>query len=218
MKTLLQNLIALFITVPALAAPQTFGVAARPDGSTGVVFRLPYTGGTHTGHARRILGGLQVDPGDLTKTTGHLIVPIASIVTGDLKRDCHMRESLGLDYSASKFPEEHVCDNNQQLQPTGPDSVVFPTIEFNLTGASAGRLQPGVATPVTVHGRFFIHGIQRVLAIPATVTLTAQNQILVQAKGGLRLADFGIIVKKFLFINVGESAQIDLNLLFARAQ
>ncbi|MEQ1875599.1 MAG: YceI family protein [Bdellovibrionia bacterium] len=221
MKLLLTLTTLILTATQAHAEPQTFQATARPDGSTGVVFKLPYTGGTHTGLARKILGAIRLDPANLAATTGKIQVPIANIVTGDAKRDCHMRESLGLNYDVSKFPEVHVCDANQNLAPTGPDSIIFPTVDFEISGVAVPNgtvLRTGQPVTAQVRGRFTIHGVAREISLPAVVTLTTQNELTVQTKGGLKLADFGIIVKKFLFITVGEAATLDLNLSFTRVQ
>src|SRR5262245_35509977 len=100
------------------------------SGATGISFRLPYTGGTHTGSARSASGTLTFDPSSLIRINAHIVVPIDDIHSGDSKRDCHMREALGLDYTRSQFPKSHVCDNANRIPTSGPDSVVYPTIEF----------------------------------------------------------------------------------------
>src|SRR4029450_4001930 len=96
---------------------------------------LVYSLGTHTTTANAVQGTLRLEPNTLDAAEGSIVVPIASLRGDGGTRDCHMREALGLDYSRSRFPSEHVCDGENPLPATGPDAIVFPEIRLELLSA-----------------------------------------------------------------------------------
>src|SRR3954471_21635216 len=96
----------------ARADVQTYRIAQGKDG-TGITLSLPYTFGTHTNRVVRAAGELRMDPDSPQGVSGTLRVPIDAIVSDSKERDCHMREALGLDYSRSQFPREHVCKDDR---------------------------------------------------------------------------------------------------------
>jgi hypothetical protein len=40
---------------------------------------------------------------------------------------------MGLDYAVARYPKEHICAAANELPASGPDSVVYPNIEFQIT-------------------------------------------------------------------------------------
>ena len=92
MPRLLLLLVSVALSVPvAHAAPTTYSVD-----DLDVEFVVPLTLGSHDGTIEQITGSLTITPGDLARTHGTLVAPIASFDTGNGKRDCHLRESLGI--------------------------------------------------------------------------------------------------------------------------
>src|SRR5262245_5385660 len=98
-----------------------------------MTFSLGWTLGTHEGRASQVSGSLRARLDPLEILEGEFRVPIGAMSTGSVSRNCHMREALGIDYSRSRFPREHVCVNDQ-VPASGPDSVVFPDIVIKPRG------------------------------------------------------------------------------------
>lgn len=234
-KMLLLGLFSGLTPVPAadaLAAPPAkkakvadtrFEAGLHPDDSTGLRFELPYTIGTHQGEARSISGEARVRLSDLSVLSADFKVPVEAIRTGDEKMDCHMWESMGLDYEKSGFPESHVCDDNQ-LPKEGPDSIAHRDIRFEWIGSKVlgdpKDLDAGKSVAVEIEGRWTIHGVTR----PGKATYQvsrAEGQpgaLRIEGRQDFQLIDFGIEVKPFLVIKVkgGATAVIDLILRPAR--
>ncbi len=201
----------------AKVADTRFEAGLHPDDSTGIRFELPYTMGTHKGEARSVSGEAKIRLSDLSVISADLKVPVESIRTGDEKMDCHMWESLGLDYEKSAFPESHVCNDNQ-LPKQGPDSIAHREIRFEWIASKAlgdpKDLDAGNSVAVELEGRWTIHGVTR----PGKATYQvsrAEGQpgaLRIEGRQDFQLADFGIEVKPFLVIKAkgGATAVIDL--------
>ncbi|MFN9066994.1 MAG: hypothetical protein ACK5V3_07185, partial [Bdellovibrionales bacterium] len=127
---------------------------------------------------------------------------IESLTTSNKTRDCHMLEALGLNYNDSQFPERHVCNSQDQLPKTGPNSIAYPSIAFqfqNFSQEPSVPLQVGVPTKARVRALLQIHGVTRQFnALPIQVTKTTkqgQTFLRVQSQFQLSLQNFNIIVK-----------------------
>jgi polyisoprenoid-binding protein YceI len=186
---------------------------------------LPYTLGTHDFVVRELRGSLKVQ-GVFEVVSGRLVVPIASLDAGKKTLECHTREALGLDYARSKFPGEHVCDGDT-LPPSGSDAIVFPEITFDWMSArildDAGALGRGKSVRLEVLGRWTIHGVSRDDKLELTLTSAAgppahPTAFRVMGTAKICLADYGIEVKRALFIKAGDVASIRLNLVFAESK
>lgn len=166
-----------------------------------VSFKLPYTAGTHEGESSTIVGSL-VMSSDATPSSAEFSVPIRSLKTGSDKQDCHMRESLGLDYAVSEFPKSHVCSSNQ-LPETGVNSIKYPQIEFKLKSFADGK-----AT-----GTWTIHGVPVERTFPVTIS---RDGGLLRITGSvvMPLEEHHITVKNFLFISVADDATASFDLWF----
>lgn len=163
-------------------------------------FTIGYSGGTHEGFTSDISG-------HFSKTSGLIRVPIGSIRTGDKTRDCHMREALGLDYDKSKFPEEHVCTEEDTLPDSGPNAISYPYIDFRVTGiADKGDLWE-------VTGEWRIHGITRPVTIPFEVE-RREDGLRAEAETELLLSEFQVEVKpvKVLFLTIRSFDKVRLRL------
>src|SRR5919198_1701459 len=134
---------------PALAAAELYGVRL-PRG--GLVVEVPYTLGTHHEQVTEVDGTVRIDPETLRLERGRLVIPLAGFRSDDAKRGCHLREALGLDYTRSRFPREHVCDDRNQLPASGPDAIAFPEIVLELTKGAPAGAGGGAARDVEVEG------------------------------------------------------------------
>jgi polyisoprenoid-binding protein YceI len=196
-----------------LAAPRTFALVAPAAGRTGIEFSIGYTAGTHEGRAESVSGQATIDLEDFSASTALFSVPLSAMNTGNAKRDCHMREALGLNYAVSKYPEGgHVCSSSQMTPATGPDSVVFDKVTFllkgmtNPDGSRIEGLTPGVPTPVLATVDWNLHGVSRTQNEALVVTLENNDRIRIGGSSKLVLKDFGVEVLPFLIITVSEFA------------
>lgn len=205
------------------ASVETYRLVPGDRGATGIRFEIPYTMGIHRGEAVEATGTVVFDPDANAVRSAVFEVPIAAIRTGRSKMECHLRSSLGLDYAASAFPERHVCDGGDRLPPTGSDAVVHPAIRFETTTASlVGRLaglDGGGTVRIDAVGRWTIHGVTKEGRVALTVERGATAGTLrVRGSATFALADFGIVVKPFLFVKVKDPAVASFDLLLAHAQ
>lgn len=175
-------------------------------------FHIGYTFGTHKGTADRVEGevrarlaerSLDVDPGSL-------FVRIDDLRTGDETMECHLRQSLGLDYRKSDFPDSHVCVNDE-LPKSGPNAVVYPKVTFSWGRHRGLPIRDTVFTlPIEVE----MHGVKKG-PYPVDFSLYPQDSkgLIVKVDGQLelKLSDFGVVVKKALgVISVKDTFRIFL--------
>jgi polyisoprenoid-binding protein YceI len=211
-------LLTFLLSTAALAAPQTYVLQPQANGDPGIRFEVPYTAGVHQGIVHQATANVVYDQA-LGTVQGHFSIPIVQMTTGDVKRDCHLRESLGLDYTRSKFPKDHVCDSSNQLPASGVDSIAFPTIEFEIVevhgegGAAIPALVLGQAVKILVQPKWTLHGVSPASA-PIELEAAMKDSGNISLKGNfvLKLSDFGVVVKPFLFINVKGTVKVDLDL------
>ncbi len=135
-----------------------------------------------------VSGKLATDAADLAKTTGKFTVPVASMKTGNDKRDEHLRNDAWLD--AAKFPE----------------------ITFDVKSVKV--LEDDKATPVRTAkleatGDLTVHGVTVPLTAPVEIKWK-DDKVKASTKFTVKLADHkitganGVIGKK-----VGETIQIE---------
>ena len=213
---------ALSVSGPARGAEQAYKLAQGKDGP-GITTTISYSMGTHDNRVTRAEGELKLDPAAPEGLTGELRVPIDAIVSGDNERDCHMRESLGLDYAKSKFPNEHVCQDDKLPK----ESIAFPDVRLSIRSASAPKLADlpaGKETPITALASWTIHGVTRPAKLHLSISPDAATPGAVRIRGLalVPLKEFGVVVKsaKVLFatISVGQvvNVRFDLQLVPAR--
>ena len=200
-------------------AQQQYQLTNRPDGHTGINVEIRYLLGIHHGEVTQAIGEASIT-NNFQMVTGKFTVPISALVTANPTRDCHLREALGLDYTQSHFPKEHVCNKQSELPQQGVDAVVFPNIEFTLVGVSASGdpatlLKPGSSFPITAAGQWSIHGVEKTVSMQLNATVM-QNGVL-NIKGDLPflLTDFGVIVKPVAGIGVKNQMKVQLNIFLA---
>ncbi len=187
---------------------------------TGVSFHLPYTLGTHDGEVRIGKDHLNLDLTNPINSSGEFSVSIESMTTGNPKRDCHMREALGLNYEQSDFPKEHVCDENNQLPLTGKNAVVFPEIIFKILSLKSldksGSIHTDTETLAEVEGQWTIHGVNQKEKMLLKM-IPEDGKYRIQGETHFSLKSYNIVVKsaKVLFatIEVKDQVKINFNLL-----
>lgn len=174
-----------------------------------VTLRLPYTLGTHEGKVSKVSGSLHFEWAALEKSVGSFEAKIDDIFMDGDSISCHMRESIGLDYAVSEFPNSHVCSGDQ-LPTEGPNSVKFPTVSWKWSSA---LLRDGV---VTAKGEWQIHGVRQ----PGELALQAEQAEpdLLRLRGAttLSLGAFGVVVKPAFFIKAKDELKIVLDVLLRK--
>jgi polyisoprenoid-binding protein YceI len=203
------SLFSLLLSVPVVGEPLPYRVATQREAGGGVAVEIPYSFGTHRAIAGEVEGEIRLERETLEVLGGHLRVPIAALKSDDPERDCHTRESLGLNYASSRFPKDHVCDDHNQLPLRGGDAIAFPYIDLLVTASKVRDdprlLDQGKDARVLVTGSWTIHGVTR----PARLQLTASadgregGTLRVRGREVFVLRDFGIVVKsaKILFVS-----------------
>ena len=153
MRNFIQAALTLTILVRALPsmADQSYVVQSiSPEGSN-LLFEIGYTAGVHKGSASQVEGLVNFDANNQL-TLANFTVPLSSLSTGNSTRDCHMREALGINYELSNFPKDHVCEAGDVLPSSGPNSVAYPTIEFEFSKLASSSLPlPSVLVPGQVY-------------------------------------------------------------------
>lgn len=203
----------------ALGEPRTYRVAPAAEGSKAEAV-VVYSLGTHTQVAQDIRGEVTLDPTTLSGGSGTVVVPIAGIRGDGSTRDCHMREALGLDYAAGgRFPKEHVCDGENRLPTSGPESIAFPDIRLEVLGArpldDLSLLDSGKPVRVELDARWTIHGVTRQQK-ELTRVVREGDGLHVRGRSTVVLADYGIVVKAtkvvFAEIKVGDAVTVTYDL------
>lgn len=213
-----------FSVTQAQSSLNTYAIDQSQPVSGMIKFSIPYTFGTHHGIARSVEGFVQTDASERVLRS-QFKLPIQSLTTGNKTRDCHMLEALGLDYSQSLFPQEHVCDSNDQLPATGRDSIQYPDIlvefvDFVVPPESPIRI--GAPSSTMAKLKLTIHGIERTQEWPVMVTkkiaANGTEGFQVTSRMMQSLKDFNVIVKGFGPINVKDQVTIQLDLHLVGAQ
>ncbi len=201
-----QLLAAAFVfSSAAFSAQAATYIPTNTGGITGLSFSIAYTAGVHQGIANDVKGELEIDPVRLEISGGEIRFPIEALNSGNAKRDCHILESVGLDYRQSNYPNEHVCLPNNTMPTSGPNSVVYPEIKFLFRGLNAGNIT----------GVFSMHGVDREIIVPVTVSDAGGGKLRVTSKFSLSLQAFDVTVKKFLFVTVVDELKVDVDLVLA---
>ncbi|HZR06954.1 MAG TPA: YceI family protein [Myxococcales bacterium] len=209
------------LLAPAVRAEvQAYRLAEGKDGP-GITLSLPFTFGTHTDRVLRVSGELHLDPDSPERVDGTFRVPIDAIVSDSAERDCHMREALGLDYSRSQYPREHVCKDDRI--PAG--MVAYPDIALEIRGAQAPPVTTmgvGKDSLISAQALWTIHGVTRPARLRLGASRDAKTPGALRLRGTseVRLSDFGVVVKSahvlFVTSSVGEVATVQFDLLLVR--
>lgn len=181
-----------------------------PADSSSVSIVVPYTMGEHKLQANGFKGGIEWDSKTNEIKKGQLQLSIMNIQSDKDKLECHLRESMGLDYMASEFPKKHVCDDDNKLPIGGPNSIKYPEIIGTL-------LAPLKLGENEARVNWMIHGKSKEMVMPITVSSDkTSGHISLKSNWKMKLSDFDIIVKKFLFIGVKDDVSLNLTMSFAQ--
>ncbi|MBF0315866.1 MAG: YceI family protein [Oligoflexia bacterium] len=215
-------------TLEALkAAEERFNLTPPGDSNPNQIkFTLGYSLGTHVGKVYAGTGFVTLEAGQLETLRGEFHIPIAAIRTGnDATRDCHLRESLGLNYQLADYPARHICDSNDMLPETGGASIKYPWIHFTIDKSVLLSSESDFATTrkaqIRIFGTWEMHGQKFSSDYPFSVEFS-QDGSSFTTKGDLVLNfdDFGIQVKPvrvFGFsLSVDEMIKLKLNLLMKK--
>lgn len=148
------------------------------------------TAGNFTGTTTTVSGGMTGGDG-LLAVRGWVEAPVNTLKTGNDRRDRDLNKSM--------------------------ESEKYPTIRFELTGVTAPDA-PGDSMPVTLQGRFIIHGVTREVSLPARVTFRPDG-VSVQATTPLNLKDYKIggLTKMLGMLRMHEEIVVHVDLAFGAA-
>jgi hypothetical protein len=174
---------------------------------------IGYTLGTHKLHSASLSGGLTQAGDSLESVSGELLVPIREIKEGSEKLECHLQSSLGIDYTKSRFPGEHVCDSDNRLPETGPDRIVYPNIELKIE-----KLKKVSEDLYEAEARWTIHGVSQKVPSLRMKLENRGDEIVSTGETQFRLSDFGIVVKRAFVISVSETTDMKWSITFNKAK
>jgi len=181
--------------VPAADRTARFGILADKD--TEVVFESRAPMENFDGRTNRVSGWLEADPDDLTQPFRfEVAVDMASLDTGNSKRNGHMREN-------------HL------------ETGKYPTAMF-----TGGKLGPGSPTAVPVGGSaalqvvgtLDLHGVTRTVTCAVEAERPDDGTLRVTARFEVLLDDYGIERPKFLFLKLAEDQQVTVRLVLEKGK
>jgi polyisoprenoid-binding protein YceI len=147
------------------------------------------TAGAFTGTTTTVMG--EMTGGGLSDVRGWVEAPVNTLKTGNDRRDRDLNKSM--------------------------ESEKYPTIRFELTGVTAAQ-PPSDSMPVTLQGRFIIHGVTREASLPANVTL-GPDGVRVRGTTPLNLKDYEIggLTKMMGMLKMHEEIVVHVDLVFEPA-
>jgi polyisoprenoid-binding protein YceI len=147
------------------------------------------TAGAFTGTTTTVTG--EMTGGELSDVSGWVEAPVNTLKTGNDRRDRDLNKSM--------------------------ESEKYPTIRFELTGVTAAK-PPSDSMPVTLQGRFIIHGVTREASLPANVTLGPEG-VRVRGTTPLNLKDYEIggLTKMMGMLKMHEEIVVHVDLVFEPA-
>jgi len=122
---------------------------------------------------------------DLEKNLLDFFIDLNTIKTGIGLRDRHMREN----YLETKK---------------------FPFAEFTGQINSPKELIKGQSIKVTAKGKFKIHGVEREIEVPGTLTLTDGNSLQLDATFKILLSDYQIDIPTIVFYELAEEQIVSI--------
>jgi polyisoprenoid-binding protein YceI len=127
----------------------------------------------------------------LSEVRGWVEAPVNTLKTGNNRRDRDLNKSM--------------------------ESGKYPTIRFELTGVTAPE-PPSDSLPVTLQGRFIIHGVTRETSVPAHVTFRPDG-VRVRGTTPLNLKDYQIggLTKMLGMLKMHEEIVVYVDLVFGPA-
>ncbi len=166
---------------------------AIPDGAVQegtLSFEGRATAGDFTGTTTTVTGEM-TGGNALSEVRGWVEAPVNTLKTGNNRRDRDLNKSM--------------------------ESGKYPTIRFELTGVTAPE-PPSDSLPVTLQGRFIIHGVTRETSVPAHVTF-GPDGVRVRGTTPLNLKDYQIggLTKMLGMLKMHEEIVVHVDLVFGPA-
>jgi polyisoprenoid-binding protein YceI len=196
-KTAVLTLGALLLaTAPALAAPRSFAVEQDMHSTNEVSFTSKAAIVKFVGRTGKLEGEARLDPADISKASGKVIVDLASLDTGIGLRNDHMRGALEVE----KYPK-----------------AVF---SFNAIKVPGNKLVADKPVKGTATGEMTIHGKARTITVPVELTLLPQQDpnyragdwVHVASSFKLKVTDYGVQLPKGVFgLKVAEEMEIAID-------
>ena len=182
-------ILALSVIVPAIAGAQAGTPAVGALLRSGALsFLGRATVGDFVGTTRTVTGAVS---GDFPAVRGWVEAPVATLKTKNDRRDHDLRASMDVDR--------------------------YPTMRFDLAGATVTSplRTGGDAIAVVLHGALAIHGVTRVVDLPAMVSMAADT-IHVTAVFPLDLTDYHIggLTKMLGLLRVQREIEVRVDLQF----
>jgi polyisoprenoid-binding protein YceI len=140
-----------------------------------------------------------------TLSSGTLTVNVLDFTTKDQTLYCHFIEAMALDYNTSDYPKKHVCPGDK-VPTEGKNAPKYKTISATLT-------KPASTNSTTLSMKWLIRNTQKELQIPVHLEWDKKKENLkLSSQWKMQRSDFGIIVKKFLFIEAENNLKINLEM------
>jgi polyisoprenoid-binding protein YceI len=184
---------AAVIVIACLSAPpMVLAQASRPISNGHLIsgtlsFNGHATAGDFVGQTATVSGQL-TGAGDVTGVQGWVEAPVATLKTGNGKRDKDLNKSM--------------------------ESEKFPVLRFELDRVSRVG-GTGDSLEVTLHGALKIHGVTREVDLPGTVQLVGST-VRVRSNFPLNLKDYRIggLSKLLGMLKMYENIEVHSNLVF----
>ena len=134
--------------------------------------------------------GAMTGGSDLRAVRGWVEANVATLTTGDRKRDRDLRKSMEVER--------------------------YPTMRFELAGVTS-KSASGDSVPVQLHGALTIHGVTRDVVLPATVVRRA-DQLDVRSDFRLNVKDYhvGGLTKMLGLLKMQEEIGVHIAVVFGR--
>ena len=137
------------LAVHAAALPaQPVGVPAATLREGTLAFDGRATTGGFVGTTHNVTGAVLASA-DYASVHGWVEAPVATLQTGNGLRDRDLRKVMEVDR--------------------------FPTMRYDLRGASARGVAHGDSVPLLLHGTLRVHGVERAVDVPVTVVRSADG-------------------------------------------
>jgi polyisoprenoid-binding protein YceI len=145
------------------------------------------TMGDFTGTTQTVAGEL-TGGATLAQVRGWVEAPVATLLTGNGKRDRDLNKSM--------------------------ESEKYPTIRFELNDITA-EAASGDSTPATLHGNLIIHGVSRAVDLPATLNLSPDSaRVLTSFPLNLKDYQIGGLTKMLGMLKMHEDIVVHVDVVF----
>lgn len=182
-QTILSAIAALLISNTAMAAPETYNIDSAHSFAN---FSIRHVVSKTSGSLNDIKGTIKIDRENLANSSVDAKISMASISTGHVKRDDHIKKADYLDVAG------------------------FPDITF-----VSSKVEAKTATEGMMTGKFTLHGVTKELSIPFKVLGFGNDpwggeRSGFEAHTTIKASDFGFIWMKKEGAPVGDDIEVTL--------